>query len=283
MMQEEYQPFDRTSKWLIQHHGDSILRMAIPRRVVSWRSAQAEVVQPRQLPDGLLDVRFEGEVRDDPFLLEIATYPERRANEQLTRDLMLVYLDRGELPEGVTLVLRPKGRYRIPRGRNLRSRHRLSSCSLKWHVVELWTVPADDLWAIGDIGLVPWIPLADSTDPPEQIAERCRQAIEQDAPTGEKENLLAVTQVLTFLRYNDLGLMNILGGTDLMIESPLIQQIVAKKAHEFLLAVLETRFGAVPPDLIEEIQSVDNDDQLIDMVRQAAVCRDLDAFRAATR
>ena len=39
----------------------------------------------------------------------MATYPERRAGRQLTGDLMLVYLDRGELPETVTLVLRPKG------------------------------------------------------------------------------------------------------------------------------------------------------------------------------
>ena len=33
-------------------------------------------------------------------------------------------LDRGELPEAVTLVLRPKGKYRVPRRRSLRSRHR---------------------------------------------------------------------------------------------------------------------------------------------------------------
>jgi len=73
------------------------------------------------------------------------------------------------------------------------------------------------------------------------------------------------------------------GNIDIVIESPLIQQIVAKRLHYAILAVLEDRFGAVPPDLIEEIQSVDNDDQLIDMVRQAAACRDLDAFRAAMR
>ena len=52
--------------------------------------------------------------RDDLFLLEVAAYPERRLGNQLTRDLMLVYLDRGEWPEAVTLVLRPKGKYRVP-------------------------------------------------------------------------------------------------------------------------------------------------------------------------
>ena len=56
------------------------------------------------------------------FLLEVATYPERRLGNQLTRDLMLVYLDRGEWPEAVTLVLmQSKGKYRgSPSRRSLR-------------------------------------------------------------------------------------------------------------------------------------------------------------------
>lgn len=59
---------------------------------------------------------------------------------QLTRDLMLVYLDRGEWPEAVALVLRPKGKHRVPSRRSLRSGCGLSSCRLTWRVVELWTV-----------------------------------------------------------------------------------------------------------------------------------------------
>ena len=85
-------------------------------------------MQPRRLPDGLLEVRLEDETEDDLFLIEVATYPERRVGQQMTDDLLLVYLDRGQLPEAVTLVLRPKGKYRVPRSRNLRSRRGLSSC-----------------------------------------------------------------------------------------------------------------------------------------------------------
>jgi hypothetical protein len=123
MIEDEHQPYDKSSKWLIQHHGGSILRLAGVQNVAAWRPVQAEVVQPSQMPDGLLEVRLEGEAHDDLFLLEVATYPERRVEDQLTRDLMLVYLaglpgwstwlvylDRGELPEAVTLVLRPKGK-----------------------------------------------------------------------------------------------------------------------------------------------------------------------------
>ena len=99
MIKDQHQPYDKSSKWLIQHHGDSMLRLARIEKIEAWRPAQAEVVQPRQLPDGLLEVRLQGEPQDDLFLIEVATYPERRVGKQLTGDLMLVYLDRGELPE----------------------------------------------------------------------------------------------------------------------------------------------------------------------------------------
>ena len=31
------QEYDKSSKWLIQHHGDSILRLGGVRGIVSWR------------------------------------------------------------------------------------------------------------------------------------------------------------------------------------------------------------------------------------------------------
>jgi len=52
MTEAEHQPYDRSSKWLIQHHGDSMLRLAGVKNIQAWRPAQAEVVQPRRLPDG---------------------------------------------------------------------------------------------------------------------------------------------------------------------------------------------------------------------------------------
>ncbi len=33
--------YDKSSKWLIQHHGDSILRLAGVRNIVVWRPLQA--------------------------------------------------------------------------------------------------------------------------------------------------------------------------------------------------------------------------------------------------
>jgi hypothetical protein len=273
------QPYDRSSKWLIQHHGDSMLRLAKIAGIKTWRPAQAEVVQPRQLPDGLLEVRLQGEQRDDLFLLEVATYPERRVGNQLSRDLMLVYLDGGEWPEAVTLVLRPKGKFRVPSRLSLRSRCGLSSCRVRWRVVELWRVPAAELLAADDVGLIPWVPLAASADPPDVVLRRCRDVIDQRASAAEKPNPLAVTQIFTSLRYNDVRLLSILGGKKAMIESPLIQELVADRARQDLLAVLETRFGRIPDDLDDAIEAIEDDDKLTVLLRKAVSCPDVDAFR----
>ena len=90
-----------------------------------------------------------------------------------------------------------------------------------------------------------------------------------------------------------------------MLESPLIDELVMEKygelltektreaaretaretacetAHQNIVTVLEARFGDVPRDLVEEIESVVDGKQLQGLVRTAAACPDLDAFRGA--
>jgi hypothetical protein len=86
-----------------------------------------------------------------------------------------------------------------------------------------------------------------------------------------------------------------------MLESPLIDELFMEKygalltektreaaretacetAQRAIRTVLETRFGDVPRDLAEEIESVELDDQLQTLTRTAAACPDLDAFRRA--
>jgi len=75
--------------------------MSVVKNIRAWRPAQAELAQPRRLPDGLLEVCLEGETKEEPFVLEVTTYPERRVSQQMTDDLLLVYLDRGQSPEGI--------------------------------------------------------------------------------------------------------------------------------------------------------------------------------------
>jgi hypothetical protein len=271
--------YDRSSKWLIQHHGASILRLGGVRGVRSCRSLQADLVQPRRLPDGLLEVYFDDLTDPDPFIIEIATYPEPRVLEQVLRDSMLVYLDRGKLPEVLTLVLHPRGNFQITGTAELQSRRQLSQLLAKWQVVELWRLPAVELLAANDVGLIPWVPLTEFEGPPETMLQQCREHVEQQAAASEQANLLAVTQVLTRLRYNNPQLLTILGGSRIMIESPLIQEIVARTKQEAIMLFLEGRFGSVPVDVAMQLKGILDEEKLRDLVQYAARCSDLEAFR----
>jgi hypothetical protein len=65
-----------------------------------------------------------------------------------------------------------------------------------------------------------------------------------------------------------------------MIESPLIQEIVARSKHEAIVLFLEARFGAVPADVTVHLTGILDEQRLQDLTRYAARCPDLEAFRA---
>lgn len=221
-----------------------------------------------------------------PFALEMATYPDKRLIRQLVRDAMLVFLNREVLPEVIGVILRPRGKRPVATQTELVSPLDGTACLLKWRIVKLWELPSEDLLATGDVGLVPWIPLTRFSGPPGPVIEQCRHRIDEQAPAEERLNLLAVTQVLMRLRYNKTALFRILGGEDVMIESPLIQDLVSKTRAEAttqtrteaILDVLESRFGSRPLELADELRSLD-EDRLKSLNRYAAVCPDLASFR----
>jgi hypothetical protein len=144
--------------------------------------------------------------------------------------------------------------------------------------VELWTIPAEELLGAGDNGLVPWVPLTRFEGPPEQLFQRCRERIDEDAPPGEHENLLAVTQILAALRYYDPRLFQLLGGREAMIESPVLKELISERVRKDIRKVLVARFGAEAKVLETELKSVD-DEGLDELVEWAATCPDLDSFR----
>jgi hypothetical protein len=119
-----------------------------------------------------------------------------------------------------------------------------------------------------------------AAEPPEVVLRRCRDVIDQYAPAAEHDQLLAVTQVFTRMRYKDPNLLSILGGKKAMIESPLIREIVAEEGHEYLLTFLRTRFGPVLPELEAEVRSILDKTVLGAAAKLAASCADLEQFRA---
>jgi hypothetical protein len=230
---------DRSGNWFMQQHGGSLLHLAPVGQVVRWRAAPTVLTFPKQIPDGLLDVTFAGKDTPDPFLIEIESYPEQDTPEQIRSDLAMVLLTRGVLPDILVLVLRPKGNLSINPEQILRSTHGLTEWHLKIEVVNLWTVPVEKLLAIDDVGMTPWLVLAQYDCPAEDLLRLCRERIDTRARPEEKDNLLAVTRVMAEMRYNQQQLLAFLGGEimsldKVFLESPTVQRLVAQRVHELV-------------------------------------------------
>ena len=119
------------------------------------------------------------------------------------------------------------------------------------------------------------------------VLRQCRQRIDQ-APEEEQENLLAVAQVMAEMRYNDAGLLSILGGKRMIMESPMIQEIMdevrlestIKTMRQMVQQNLETRFGVLPPQLVELLNAVADEKRLRALHAESVRCASLDDFRA---
>jgi len=291
---------DRGMIWLIGHHADSILRLAEPLPIIRWRAVQSQVAVPKRLPDGLVEVELAGQDRPLLFLIEIATFPETRAMEQALTDIAMVYMDRGELPEVVMLVLHPKGQVTLEDHAKRTSRLGWTTWAATWHVRFLWMIPATVLLAMKDVGNIPLVPLSRIDGPPEEVLRECGLRIEQQAPENERANLLAVTQILTQMRYNEKRLLDLLGGRQAMIESPLIQELLAdrevvgtspilqellaeemlKQSKEYIAEELQDRFGTVSAEILTALQSLTDQPRLKELMKWASRCPDIAAFRA---
>jgi hypothetical protein len=225
---------------------------------------------------------------------EIETYPGRDVDRQVFDDLPLVLLDKGVLPEVICLVLRPRGKVEVRGTAERVSRRKTARLSASWKVVRLWELRAEDLLASGDVGLVPWVPLTQSDDPPEVVLRRCRQRIDQVADASDRAGLLAVTQILAGLAYSDRRLLDLLGGPQVMIDSPVLDEVcelIRSKAEAEFLAkgrlqtlrsvvvdALTARFSQVPMDQLAALAQLTDEAKLKVLFRVAVTCPTIDAF-----
>jgi hypothetical protein len=279
------QEYDTTSKYLIQHHGNSILWLAGVRDIASWTPRQAELVLARRLPDGFLEVRHRGQTKPDPYIIEVATIPEPRVARQIVDDTLLVYFDRRVLPEVVVLFLRPRGNVATAQTTRLSSRQGLTTWDVSWRIVKLWEVPAAELLAAGDIGLIPWVPLAKIDGPPEPVFRECKARINRVGSKDEQESLLVVTHFLAGLRYDDERLLKLLIGRKAMLKSksPIVREVIAagirEGKQELVLDILVDRFGTKAKKLRTKLKAIEDEARLIELTKLAVICPDLDSFR----
>lgn len=259
----------------------------------------------------LLEVEVSDEVESALVLVEIATYSEPRVVEQARDGMAAVLLDRGRLPDVLTIILRPKGRYRVPESASISSTLGCSELSFQWRVVELWKVDAEALLASGDVGLIPWVPLAKLNRPAREVVAECRRRIDESTPKSKQNDLLSVMQVLLSLRFRDRRLFQLLGGKRAMIESPLIDELVderygdqmrrelAERKRQFaeelaeqvaeqveqelrnsVVAILKVRFRSVTDETLAALANIDDENKLRGLLEHSAVCNSPEEFLA---
>ncbi len=216
---------DRTAKWLLAHHGDAVLRLAGFTDFTSCRAVAAELVAPRRLPDGLLEVTVTGRPEQHLVLVEIESYPGKDVDPQVLDDLLLIAVDRNQLPDVVSIVLHPKGQQTVSGAVDRTSRRGTTRLTASWPVVRVWELEAADLLAIGDPGLIPWVPLAKTDRPPAELLTECRDRLSTVADPRDRAGLMAVTAILSGLAYPGLNVLALLGGSGAMIESPVLDEL----------------------------------------------------------
>ncbi|HUG93199.1 MAG TPA: DUF4351 domain-containing protein, partial [Planctomycetaceae bacterium] len=233
-------------KWLIQHHGDSVLRLAGIDDIESWTPLQTEEVQPRRIGDGLLEVFRRGRVDASLFLVELATRPEERVRKQLADGAMLVFLDRGRLPEVICFVLSKQARRSVPKGIVVESPDGHTRLRMNWTVVELWKIPAESLLEVGDVGLVPWIPLCDIAllGDPQMII---------DSPL--------LKEILEEVR----------------------QESRQEGRQDSILDLLHDRFGPIPAEIVQRIRDIHDEARLQQLLKLANECADFASYEAEPR
>jgi hypothetical protein len=275
--------YDKSSKWLIETHADAILKLAGVGPVQAWRPLPGELVQSRQLPDGLVEVRLPGRTEPVLFLLEINAYPHNRVPGQLLDDVALTYLNRGVVPEVVTLVLAPQGNVRVSPDIRVTSPLGFARLEAGWRVVELWTLNAADFLPLTDPGLAPWVPLTHIDGPPEPVLQQCRDVIDQKTTGAEHDNLLGVTRILASLRYDERLLARLFTRDGKMLEIPILQKAFREREvatrQAVILEALESRFGPVPADISAAVRLVEDDARLKALTAAAYTCDSLDTFR----
>jgi hypothetical protein len=220
--------------------------------------------------------------------LEVATYPYARLAKQAADYALLLYLVHGVVPEVITPIPRPRGRRPVPRELVIRSEEGTTSIRVEWKVIGLWKVPAADLLAVGDIGLIPLVPLSLLDRPLEAILDECRERIHRDAPARELGNLLSVTHFFAGLKYNDPRLFERPGGDEAMLKtgSPLIRKIIEdateagrrEMAEKGVVDVLAARFGPEAKSVGSTPKTI-AEGRLEELFSLAATCPDLASFR----
>ena len=284
------QQYDRTMKRLTSVFTGDYVRFVLGAEAFRAEAVTLEEEEvDRELPSLSREVDFVCRVRLDGdaalLLIEFQTawasdMPRRMAGYSWR---LHERYDEGVYP--VVVVLRPGGRLQRHWRMSVWGRE-VARC--RFEVIRLWEMEAAEVVSRGLVGLYPLLPLMrwGASEPAEVLARSQDLILAQVEGREERADAYVALRVLRGIRY-PLELVNrILRRRQLMLESPVYEQIRAEgrdegqqaRLCEDVLAVLEVRFGLVPPALAERVRQLKDPEALEGFLRGAAVAESLEAF-----
>lgn len=276
--------YDASSKWLIETFASELLRIAGVGPIASVKLLPGELIQSRQLPDGLAEVRLVGQTDPVLCLIEINTFSYAATANELLDDVMLTYLNRRVVPEVIAITLHDRGNVRVSPNICVNSPLGHTRLEAGWRVVHLWELNANDFLPLSDPGLAPWVPLMKIDGSPESVLQQCKDVIDQKTTDAKHENLLNATYILAGLRWDEKLLKRIFVKEGKMIESPVLQRWFQETAIEtrqnVILESLEGKFGGpVPADVSAAVRVITDENRLKQLLPLVYSSVTLDVFR----
>ncbi len=278
--------YDASSKWLIETFAAELLRLAGVGPIANVKPLPGELVQSRQLPDGLVEVTFPNRTEPVLHLIEVNTYSYAATANALLDDVLLTYLSRRVVPEVLAITLHDRGNVRVGSDIRVNSPSGHTRLEAGWRVVNLWELNASAFLPLTDPGMAPWLTLMKMDGPPEPVLQQCKDVIDQKTTGGQHENLLGVAQILAGLRFDDEKMLErIFKPEGKMIESPVLEKWFRQREIAALQGVilkkLEARFGPTPADVSAAVRVVAEQPLLESLLDAVYASTTLDAFRQA--
>ena len=255
-LSEEYP--ERFAAWLL---GQAPVTVEVMKTELTIEPIRADFVTFLRTQEQILHLEFQVEVASEPPLplrmLDYWVRLYRRYQVPITQVIVLL--------KQTSAAAAWEEEFRVGE-----TRHR-------YRVVRMWEQDPELL--LQDTALVPLASLC-RTDAPRQLLTRVANEVAKIETTEERGQIAACTEVLAGLRFDD-DLIQQLLREDTMRESVVYQRILREGRQEGLrtsiLSVLESRFGAVPGNLDEQLILL-TPEQLQSLLRQAATCGTLEEF-----
>jgi len=155
----------------------------------------------------------------------------------------------------------------------------------RYKVMKLWEIDGKEILDNKKIELYPFLPLMKLKEP-EQAITKASEGILEIEEEEKKEDYLAILSVMTGMYFPKLA-EKLLERRDLMIKS-VVYDIIKKEGIEegkenakieYILSVLETRFGIVPTKVEERVKKIKGSKKLDFLLKQAVLVENLEEFQ----